>query len=54
MGTFTAIADMGSSLGPMIMGLILEWTSYPVMFFSLVLIGTANIFYFHLAMERKG
>ncbi len=53
MGTFTAIADMGSSLGPMIMGLILEWTSYPVMFFSLVLIGITNIFYFRLAMERK-
>ena len=33
MGTFTALADLGAGIGPMIMGMILEWTNYPMMFF---------------------
>jgi MFS family permease len=31
-GTFLAIADLGSSLGPMIMGIIIRSTSYSIMF----------------------
>ncbi len=56
MGTFTAIADLGAGIGPMIMGMILEWTNYPVMFFLLILIGTVNFLYFRYAIreQRKG
>ena len=44
MGTFTALADLGMGLGPMIMGSILQITSYPVMFSCLVLTAVINFF----------
>ncbi len=53
MGTFTALADLGAGIGPMIMGMILEWTNYPIMFFFLALIGTVNFLYFHYTISRK-
>jgi MFS family permease len=53
MGTFTALADLGAGIGPMIMGLILEWTNYPVMFFSLTLIVTINFLYFRHTIREK-
>jgi hypothetical protein len=53
MGTFTALADLGAGIGPMIMGIILQWTSYPIMFFSLTLIGIINFLYFYYAIGEK-
>jgi MFS family permease len=53
MGTFTALADLGVGIGPMIMGLILEWTNYPIMFLSLILIGVINLLYFDHTARRK-
>ncbi len=53
MGTFTALADLGVGIGPMIMGLILEWTNYPIMFLSLTLIGVINFFYFRYTIKTK-
>ncbi len=53
MGTFTALADLGVGIGPMIMGLILEWTNYPIMFLSLILTGVINLLYFDYTAERK-
>jgi len=53
MGTFTALADLGAGIGPMIMGLILEWTNYPVMFFLLALIGVVNFIYFRYTITKK-
>ena len=53
MGTFTALADLGAGIGPMIMGLILEWTNYPMMFIFLALIGAINFFYFHYTNRGK-
>ena len=53
MGTFTALGDLGAGIGPMIMGIILQWTSYPIMFMSLTLIGILNFFYFHYAIAKK-
>jgi MFS family permease len=46
MGTFMALADLGVGIGPMIMGLILERTSYPTMFIFLALIGAVDFLYF--------
>jgi MFS family permease len=53
MGTFTALADLGAGIGPMIMGLILEWTNYPMMFFFLTLIGVVNFIYFLYTIGEK-
>jgi MFS family permease len=53
MGTFTALGDLGAGMGPMIMGIVLQWTSYPVMFMSLTLIGILNFLYFHYAIAKK-
>jgi MFS family permease len=53
MGTFTALADLGAGIGPMIMGLILEWTNYPMMFIFLALVGAVNFLYFCYAIRGK-
>jgi MFS family permease len=53
MGTFTALADLGSGLGPMLMGLVLEKFSYPFMFGCLILTGILNLFYFYWAIAKK-
>jgi MFS family permease len=53
MGTFTGLADLGVGIGPMIMGIILQWTSYPMMFFCLTLTGVINFFYFYYAIGKK-
>jgi MFS family permease len=54
MGTFTGLADLGLCIGPMIMGTIIQRTSYPIMFFCLTLVGVINFLYFYYAMGKKG
>jgi len=54
MGTFTAISDLGLTTGPVIMGIIIQWTSYPVMFLCLALVGIINLIYFYFFVRRKG
>jgi len=54
MGTFTAIGDLGLGLGPVIMGIVLRFTDYPVMFLCLALIGIINLNYFYLFVRKKG
>jgi MFS family permease len=51
-GTFTAIMDLGMVLGPMIMGIVIRWTSYRVMFFSLALICFINLMYFYFFLRK--
>ncbi len=53
MGTFTAIADLGAGLGSVIMGLVLAWTSYPIMFLSLAFIGVLNLLFFFLFLKKR-
>ncbi len=53
MATFTALSDLGVGLGPMVMGAVLEWTSYPVMFGSLVFVGIVNLLYFQRAIAKR-
>jgi len=53
MGTFTAVADLGSGLGSVIMGIILQLTNYTTMFLSLVLIGLINLSYFHFIVNKR-
>jgi len=53
-GTFTAIGDLGVSVGPIVMGFVLRLTSYPVMFLCLSLTGLINLGYFYFFVrERK-
>jgi MFS family permease len=51
-GTFMAMSDLGISLGPVIMGTILHWTSYPIMFLCLALTGLINLNYFYFFVRR--
>jgi predicted MFS family arabinose efflux permease len=53
MATFTALADLGAGLGPMIMGLILEWMGYPVMLSCLILTAIINFLYFYYSIGKK-
>jgi MFS family permease len=53
MGTFSAIADLGSGLGSVIMGIILQLTNYSFMFLCLTLTGVINLLYFYFAIRKK-
>jgi MFS family permease len=54
MGTFTAITDLGYSLGPVLMGIVIQTTSYPIMFLCLALTGFINLNYFYFFVRKKG
>jgi MFS family permease len=53
MGTFTAISDVGYSLGPMVMGVILHLTSYPTMFLCMAFIGFIGLNYFYFFVRKR-
>jgi MFS family permease len=53
MGTFTAITDLGVSLGPVIMGIIIHTAGYPMMFLCLALTGVINLSYFYFFVRKK-
>lgn len=53
MGTFSAIADLGSGLGSVIMGIILQLTNYSIMFLCLTLTGVINLLYFYFSVRKK-
>jgi predicted MFS family arabinose efflux permease len=52
MGTLTAISDLGISLGPVIMGVVIRVTGYQVMFLCLAFIGIINLLYFHFFVRE--
>jgi MFS family permease len=54
MGTFTGVSDLGMSLGPVIMGIIIHLTSYSTMFLCLALAGMINLNYFYFFVRKKG
>jgi MFS family permease len=54
MGTFHAITDLGISLGPVIMGIVIDLTSYPIMFLCLALMGIADFNYFYFFVRKRG
>ena len=53
MGTLTAIMDLGMSLGPVIMGMILHRTGYPIMFLCLALTCIVNLNYFYFIVRKR-
>ncbi|MGQ9509800.1 MAG: MFS transporter [Thermodesulfobacteriota bacterium] len=54
MGTYLAFSDFGSSIGSVVMGFVLQRTSYRIMFLSSALVGVINLFYFYIAIFKKG
>jgi MFS family permease len=54
MGTFSALNDLGAGMGSVIMGVILQWTSYPAMFLCLSLAGMVNLLYFIFFVRQRG
>jgi MFS family permease len=54
MGMFTGISDLGMSLGPVLMGIIIHWTSYPIMFLCLAFAGMISLNYFYFFVRKKG
>jgi MFS family permease len=53
MGTLTAMTDLGIFMGPVVMGVVIQFTSYPIMFLCLSLIGIFNLIYFYLFVRDK-
>jgi MFS family permease len=53
-GMYTFLSDLGLGLGPMIMGIIIRLSSYPIMFLSLALTGVLNLIYFFFFVRKKG
>ena len=53
MGTFTALCDLGVGLGAVMMGIILRWTNYQVMFLSLALVGVIDLLYFNFLVKKR-
>jgi MFS family permease len=53
MGTFTALCDLGGGVGPMIMGVILQYSNYPVMFVSLTLITAFNLAFAYRFLVKR-
>jgi len=54
MGIFTALTDLGTGMGSMIMGIILQLTDYPTMFLCLAFTGIINLLYFYFFVRKKG
>jgi len=53
-GTYMALSDFGAGMGSVIMGIILQFTSYRIMFLCLALTGVINLLYFDRAVRKKG
>jgi predicted MFS family arabinose efflux permease len=53
MGTFSAFDELGSGLGPVLSGILLRLSSYPVMFLFLALTGLFNLVYFNFLVRKR-
>jgi MFS family permease len=54
MGTFQTMTDLGMTLGPVIMGIIIHAAGYPIMFLCLALFGIIDLNYFYFFVRKKG
>lgn len=53
-GTFRAFMDLGSAIGPMVMGTIVPFTGYRTMFLCLALVCLGNLGYFQFYVRKRG
>ena len=54
MGIITAMSDLGMGVGPVLMGIILRFANFRIMFLSVALISLINLVYFYLLTKRTG
>ena len=52
-GMYMLLSDLGLGLGPVIMGLVISLSSYPVMFLCLAFTGVINLIYFYLFVGKR-
>lgn len=52
-GTYQALQDLGMTLGPMVMGLIIPFTGYRLMFLCLAAIGILDLIYFVFFVRKR-
>jgi predicted MFS family arabinose efflux permease len=52
-GTYQAFQDLGMTLGPMVMGIIIPFTGYRVMFLYLALICLIDVMYFQFYVRKR-
>lgn len=52
-GLLSGAGDLGMVLGPMMMGIILGFTSFTAMFLSVALIGLTNFTYFYFSVKKR-
>jgi MFS family permease len=52
-GMYMLLSDLGLGLGPVIMGIIIRLSSYPVMFLCLAFTGVINLFYFYFFVRKR-
>jgi len=52
-GTYRAVSDFGTALGPAVMGVVASLAGYRMMFLCLALICCIDVVYFSLLMKRK-
>ncbi len=53
MGTLTGLTDLGIFMGPAVMGMVIQVSSYPIMFVCLSLVGALSIVYFQFFVRDK-
>jgi MFS family permease len=53
-GTFRALSDLGLALGSALVGLIIPFTGYQIMFLCLALLSLINLSYFQCYVRKKG
>jgi len=53
-GTYLALSDLGTSIGSVIMGIVLQWSNFQIMFLSLAFTGFLNLCFFYFTFRKKG
>jgi MFS family permease len=53
-GMYMLLSDFGLGLGPVIMGIIIRLSSYPIMFLCLAFTGVINLIYFFFFVRKRG
>jgi predicted MFS family arabinose efflux permease len=54
LGTLRALMDLGTALGPTVIGIIIPFTGYPKMFLCLAFIYLINLCYFQFYVRKRG
>jgi len=52
-GTYTALADLGLGLGPVVMGFVVRFSNYQIMFLSLSFSSLISLIYFHFFVRKR-